>query len=205
MSEFTSCNLILAEDRKFVENSLYDDSIIKSLDYKWSIYLTKDFYMEGEAIPKHILQISERCPIFYFFNYSDHFWGYRVLHKSMEIAKFRISYEFDEELIFEYAKERYPDKDIMDLYEEGIYDELKKEINDNNLLEKELRNIFDSSNIEMFKLFKLSDLQINSLKNIISFEYFSKLDNKWNLVEEFKKVLGISEISYISYESVLDE
>ncbi|WP_159888668.1 hypothetical protein [Paenibacillus puerhi] len=102
----------------------------------------------------------------YFCNLSDHFWGYRIFNNGQEVGYLRISYEIEEEIVIKTFEGRYPDKDILELYGE-LHEEISKEVRENGILEDEAKHIFDKSNVSAFKLFNISDEQIEELKSVL--------------------------------------
>lgn len=197
MSEFTSGHLLLASHKEVVRKYAIPGSIIKELDEKWIAYLTSDDnYLEQLEGPDVIYQLSKEAPVLNFCNLGDHLWGYRIFNNGQEVAYLRISYEMEEEIIIKIFEERYPDKDILKLYG-GYHEEISQEVLENGILEDEIEHLFDKSNASAFKLFDISDEQIEKLKSILNATYYKEHKNLYLFVEEFKDIIGIGEISWI--------
>ncbi|MDF2645880.1 MAG: hypothetical protein K0Q73_1685 [Paenibacillus sp.] len=206
MSEFTSGQLLLASHKEAIRKHAIPGSLLKVLDEKWVAFLTgEDNYIDFHEAPAFIYQLSIDAPVLYFCNYGDHFWGYRIFSEGKEVASLRISYEFDEELIMKIFEERYPDNDLYELFTTDYHNEINKYIEVNGLQEKAFNDLFDECNVTAFKLFNLTDEQIDNLTSILNPNYFREQDNIFNLVDEFKEIVGIDEMSWIRYERVEED
>ncbi|MNI59314.1 hypothetical protein D3C73_1144710 [compost metagenome] len=116
----------------------------------------------------------------------------------------RISYEFPEEIIFEVFEERYPDREILDLYGE-LHEEISKEIIENGILDDAVEQLFNECNVLAFKLFDITDEEIDKLSSILNPIYFRDHKKIYQLVEEFKEIIGIHEMSWIRHERVKED
>ncbi|MBD0381454.1 hypothetical protein [Paenibacillus sedimenti] len=205
MSEFTSGHLLLAGHKEAIRKNAVPRSLIKVLDEKWIAYLTRnDSYLEYQEAPDYIYQLSYDAPVLNFCNLSDHFWGYRIFNGGQEVAYLRISYEFLEEIIIEIFKERYPEKEILELYGD-MHEEISKEVIENGIFDEAIEHLFDESNVSAFKLFDISEKQIDKLKSILNPSYFREHKKIYQLVEEFKEIIGINEMSWIRHERVEED
>ncbi|MFC4777764.1 hypothetical protein ACFO9Q_13280 [Paenibacillus sp. GCM10023252] len=206
MSEFTSGHLMLAAHIGAVKKNAIPGSIIKQLDDKWIVYLTpNDNYLESEHVPEYIITLSNDAPVLYFSNFGDHFWGYRIFSEGNEIAYLRISYELEEELIIKTFEERYPEQDRFDYYDGEYQEEIIQFIEENGLFEVALNEMFAECNVMSFRLFNMTDEQVDKLSMILSSSNYREIDNVYSLVDEFKEIAGIHEMSYIRYERVAED
>lgn len=144
-------------------------------------------------------------PVFNFCNLSDHFWGYRIFNYGQEVAYLRVSYEIFEETIIKIFEERYPDKEILELYDGDLHEEISREVVENGILDGVIEKLFDESNVSAFKLFDVSEEQIDQLKSILNPSYFREHKSIFQLVEEFKEIIGINEMSWIRHERVEED
>lgn len=206
MSEFTSGILLLNKNRKILESSEEKrEFIIKDINKKWIAFFTKDHY-EEKKIPSYIIDISQQCPICYFFNYEDHGWGYRIFFNGEELANLNISYELEFYTILDIAQEKYPhEEDIIEFLcftEKGkrVYDEVREEIIVSDIYKNSIENQFTNSNVDIFELFDIKEDTLDRLKIIVTPEYLLKLENIFELVEEFKKLIGIEELVWMAFE-----
>lgn len=203
MSEFTSGNILLSEARETVRKHARKGSAIVQLNDKFITYLTEDIYID-EQVPGHIVELSRETPVLYFYNFGDHHWGYRLLVQGKEEASLHISYEFEEEVAYQIAEERYPDKEFDELLFGGLMEELKEELEANAIFEERFEAIFNKCHPELFSSLHVSEEQISSLREILNTEYIHHdVDEGMELVEEFKRILGIEEMSY-RHDRILD-
>lgn len=204
MSEFTSGHLMLALHKEIIHNHVIAGAVVKQLDEKWvSFFTPDDHYLEYQNAPEFVYKLSKDAPVLFFCNFEDHFWGYRIFSKGQEVAYLRISYELEEEIIIERFKEKYPGRDILELYD-GAYDEVAAEFLEQGGLEKAIDGLFSESHVEAFKLFDISDEQIEQLRFILNSNYYKSHENIFDLVEEFKECVGIVEMSWKSHDRVDD-
>ncbi|KRE92156.1 hypothetical protein ASG89_33435 [Paenibacillus sp. Soil766] len=204
MSEFTSGNLFLNTNWEIVKQLAPSGALLKQLNKEWMLLLTKDNYMEDYEAPEYIYNISKQAPILYFYNFEDHFWGYRLFYGGEEVADVHISLEFEEEILHEIAMERNPDKKFSQLLFSGILDGLREELKSNNTFEEEYKYIFDRSNVDKFSLFGLDEIQINSLKRLLNIENAQDIGAAFHIKDDFKKALDIEEMSWIRHERILE-
>ncbi|GEM_PF-2031776 len=210
MSEFTSGNLLLKKNRNVLERKERNkDFIIKDINEKWTALFTEDYYDDTE-IPNYILDISQQCPVCYFFNYEDHGWGYRIFFNRKELANINISYELEFYTIVEIAQEIYPrEEDIIEFLcctEEGkeVYEQIREEIVTSDIYINSIRDQFANSNADVFTLFEISEDIIDRFKIILTPEHLLKLESKFELVEEFKKLIGIEEMEWMSFDYLVE-
>ncbi|MBB3073514.1 hypothetical protein FHS14_006573 [Paenibacillus baekrokdamisoli] len=193
----------MASQKEAIRKHAVPGSLIKVLDEKWVAYLTHDDnYLEYQDAPDYIYQLSNDAPVLYFTNFSDHFWGYRIFSNGQEIAYLRISYELPGEIIHEILQERYPDKEIFELYDDDLQEEISKEVFENGILDDAIEQLFDECNVSAFKLFDITNEQIEKLRLILNPTYYREHKKLFNLVDEFKEIVGINEMSWIRHERV---
>lgn len=204
MSEFTSGSLTLL---KYKEEILeYDPIYIKDLNDKWFVFITKDTGV-SEEIPESLFRISGKTPVLYFYNFEDHCWGYRVVYNLQEIASLYISYDLVDSMIIELAEERYPEEDhieflYVDPRGDKIRTELIEEVQKSNRYNERIEKQFTNCNLEAFRLFELDNERIRQLDNILNKNYYTQLESKYQLVEEFKEILNIEEMSWIRADRI---
>ncbi|MBW7453323.1 hypothetical protein ACFOLF_05765 [Paenibacillus sepulcri] len=198
MSEFTSGFLTL-NTKKSLDSLAEQSSVIKAaeLNAEWLIFLNGDAIL-GNDVPDYVKQISMVLPVLYFYYDKDHCWGYKLFESGEMAADFELDYEAKNSMVIELAEKLYPDKDIIAflyLDEEGseIRERLDEIVEDNYL--EMVRMNFEKANLDSFNLFHKSEDTINKLKNIMRVEYFQTLVSPHELVEEFKELIGISEMS----------
>lgn len=196
MSEFTSGNILLSEAREVVRAHARKGSGIVQLNDKFIAYITEDIYID-EQVPGYIVELSRETPVLYFYNFGDHHWGYRLLVQGKEEASIHISYEFEEEITYEIAEERYPDKAFDELFSDGFMEELREELVANAIFEERFEATLNHCHPELFSLLNASEEQIVRLREIFNTEYIHHdIDEGMELVEEFKSILGIEEMIY---------
>ncbi|MBE7896940.1 hypothetical protein G7L40_16360 [Paenibacillus polymyxa] len=199
MSELTSGSLSLL---KYKEAILKHDPVYaEDLNDKWFVFITKDTE-ESEEIPESLFQISEKIPVLYFYNFEDHCWGYRVVYNSQEIASLHISYVLLDTSIIKLAEQRYPEEDHIEfLYVDPRGDkiriELIEEVLRSNEYNEKIAKQFTNCNLETFRFFELDNEQIKQLEDILNNSYYTQLESEHELVEEFKELLNIEEMSWI--------
>lgn len=200
MSEFTSGSLVLNND--IYKNTLLINPRVQNiyqLNDNWIVFLTNDTYLDND-FPKSIIEISKEIPILYFYNFEDHCWGFRIVINGEEATSFELDYELRNRMVIDLAQKRYPDKDIIEfLYidEEGstLRKEIEEEI-DSNFWDS-LRSKYAGLDIEKFKMFNFSEEIIQKLCRLMKIEYLQTLSLQHNLVDEFKNIIGIQEMSWV--------
>lgn len=79
------------------------------------------------------------------------------------------------------------------------------ELEENNVFEEEFKRVFDGCNIEAFRLFGCNDEQINQLNSILNVDYINNgIEKNMSLAEEFKSIIGISEMFFVRYDRVVE-
>jgi len=200
MSEFTSGNLVL--NKHFTKVAGYNPKYHKEVNDKWCV-----FYMEGDH-ESDITNISKEVPILYFYNFEDHGWGYSIIHDCKKISAFDFSYEKEEIDLQNYVQEKFPDEDAIELlyikpnareFREQMLEQYYEGVNK----EQFFRELFNGIEADSFRLFELSDQQIMGIKEQLSANTLLKLKSKHDLVENFKTIVGIQEMSWIRSDRFL--
>lgn len=202
MSEFTAGNLILHSNKQALTE--YQPKYIEELNDNWIVFMTEDTYV-SDGVPESIFAISEKIPVLYFYNFEDHGWGYSIVHQSEITACLNVSYETEFTLLVHLAAERYPEEEdpielIFSPEGNAILEELTLELQRSDQLAVALDKQFENRNVDQFKLFQVSDEQIDRLAAILHTEYF--ISAKHQLVEEFKDILNLTEMSWIRADRV---
>ena len=213
MSEFSSGFLILKKNGKKEETllkSIKTEIILKDLNNKWAVFfIESETFMELEKVDK-ILDISKKIPVIYFFNAEDHGWGYNIFHEGKEIAKSEIVYCMANQIAMSLAQERYPGTNIVTTFITGdsIKDEWENIFNEahsSEIFKEAVYNQFRNKNVKEFQLFGISTEKIEQLDELLCAEKFlSDPDYEFEMVDEFKRILGIEEFSWMSYSYLAD-
>ena len=204
MSEFTSGHILRVEDRDIVRKHAVEGSVIMQLNEHFIAYLTSDVYNQ-EPVPGHILGLSQEAPVLYFYNFEDHEWGYRLIHKGAEVAKLHIAYEYEEAIISSIAIERYPEKSFRELLFGGILQKVREELEAGSLFEEKLEELFNDSRPGQFQLLGASAAQIEKLRDILNINFINHdINEGMELTDEFKQAIGIEEMSFIRHERVVE-
>lgn len=191
MSEFTYGNIIRAEDKLTLFKYLSTGTPYMHLNQNWVAFFTDG---DGEQRSSDIVEtISMHCPILYFYNLEDHCWGYEILYQGELMSYLHFSYGLEEELAFDITQERYPDMERITIYEEII-----AELENPEVMEREIRKHFESVDVHDFKLFGVGEETVEGLKQLLRAETY--LDGQIDAVDRFKEMLNINEMSWIRYE-----
>ncbi|TYP71987.1 hypothetical protein [Paenibacillus methanolicus] len=197
MSEFTYGNIIRTEDKAIIFKHLSSGTPYIELNDRWLAFFTKE---DGEQRSSDLVEeLSIHCPVLYFYNLEDHFWGFEILNQGEFISSFHFSYELEGELEYDIASERYPDVDLFGSVEgEKVFEEVQTELQNPDVLEREIRKHFESVNAEDFQLFGVNEEAIRGLKQLLTAETF--LNSQWDAVDRFKEFLDLTQMSWIRYD-----
>jgi len=202
MSEFTAGNLTSIKYKGFIEQR--NPTFLKQLNENWLVFFTEDTAVNDE-VPEDVLNATENIPILYFFNFEDHGWGYSIIFKGKVLSNFRLSYELENSLLIELIQERYPDVDPIEfLFTNPEADGLKVEVRNSQRFKEEVERLFINCNLDNFELFELNTDQITRLKAIMSFVYLEGLDSNLELVDRFKEIVNLVEMSWIRSDRIDD-
>lgn len=195
MSEFTFGFLVrnTEQNQQFVKE-LANTSLMKPLNSDWLVFNYEDW-----GVPKSILTLSKSTPVLLFHNAEDHGWGFEIYQNGEEISKLDISYEMEEEFILKEFEKRYPDiedyVEFLYMNPEGqeIYAMLKEELD----ISEKVKEQFDSCDINAFKLLSVDGDKIKELNTILTPSHLLSIEDIFELVEEFKRILNMEEMSWI--------
>jgi hypothetical protein len=195
MSEFTFGFLVRNTElnEQFVKK-LANTPLMRPLNSDWLVLNYEDW-----GIHQSILTLSKSTPVLLFHNAEDHGWGFEIFQNGEGISKLDISYEMEEEFILKEFEKRYPDMEdyfeFMYMNPEGqeIYAKLKEEMDISEKVEEQ----FASCDINAFKLLSVDENQIKELYTILTPGHLLSLEDIFELVEEFKRILGMEEMSWI--------
>jgi hypothetical protein len=195
MSEFTFGFLVgNSEQNQHFVKELANTPLIKPLNNDWLV-----FNYEEYGVPESILNLSKSTPVLLFHNAEDHGWGFEIFQNGARISKLDISYEMEEEFIWKEFEKSNPDMDdyieFMYMNPEGqeIYSRLKEELN----ISEKVSEQFDTLDIKAFSLFSVEEARIKELNNILTPSHLLSLEDIFGLVESFKKILNMEEMSWI--------
>jgi translation elongation factor EF-G len=195
MSEFTFGFLVrnTEQNQQFVKE-IANTVLMKPLNSDWVVFNYEDW-----DVPQSILTLSKSTPVLLFHNAEDHGWGFEIFQNGEGISKLDISYEMEEEFIMKEFEKRNPDMDdyveflYMDPEGQEIYAKLKEELD----LSGKVKEQFDSCDTNAFKLLSVEEEQIKELNTILNPSYLLSLEDIFELVEEFKSILNMEEMSWI--------
>lgn len=204
MSEFTSGCLTLVKYKEWLTE--LSPTYMTELNDEWLVFITKDTFVD-EDIPDSLYEISNKFPVMYFYNFEDHCWGYSIVSNSQEVANVHVSYELEYTMLMSLAEERYPEEDPNEfLYDDvngsKIRENLEEELQNSKQYKELINQQFLNCNVDSFKLFGISDEQINELVGILTSDYLMQLESDHQLVEEFKEILHIQEMSWIRSDRI---
>jgi hypothetical protein len=208
MSEFTDGILILKEHAPLAQAALADlepPHIFKDLNEKWSAIFTDNVNMEynpDDPTRTWALRHSHDFPILYFQHAEDHGWGYRLFYAGEEKASLDVSYEISEGLALELAEQLYPGIDFYDFYGDLSFekrDALYKQVIESDEYIQQIASQYLNPGIGEFAAFDLSPEDISQLQDILRAEWYEKEFIGLRQVEMFKRILGINEMSWVSY------
>lgn len=196
MSEFTYGNLITTKNQHFIRSFCRSGTAVLPLSDKWTAFFTND---DGEmGSPKYIENMSNQCPVLYFFNLEDHGWGYEIWNDGQMISSLEFHYELEDFLLYEMAYEMYPDIDRFSKEGEVVFEELESKFQDDLFFEQAVRKHFETVNMDAFHLFELDTTAMDGLREILRPETF--LNREGDAVERFKQLLDIEDMSWIRFD-----
>jgi hypothetical protein len=74
-----------------------------------------------------------------------------------------------------------------------LHEEISKEVIENGILDDAVEQLFDECNVSAFRLFEITDEQIDKLRSILNPTYYRNHKKLYQFVEEFKEIVGINE------------
>ncbi|MCP3774337.1 hypothetical protein NLX71_13625 [Paenibacillus sp. MZ04-78.2] len=206
MSEFTYGNLIVNYNKPIIKKYCPMGTAICSLNNNWIAFFTNE---DGETTSSPFLErISLESPVLYFYNLSDHCWGYQIWDEGRLSSYLHFSYEFDSELLLSIAQERYPEQEYIASFlfenDEGqrIYKEIEKELSDPVIFEKALKKHFNSVKAQDFTLFGFKEEEIELLVELLSVDTYLDCEDERDIVNDFKRLISIEEMSWYRFERI---
>ncbi|MFC0212031.1 hypothetical protein ACFFK0_06115 [Paenibacillus chartarius] len=206
MSEFTYGNLIRFENKTLLLKYLSAGTPYIQLNDEWLAFFTEE---DGEQRSSDFVKkLSEHCPILYFYNLEDHFWGFEILHQGDLMSSCHFSYDLESELLFDIARDRFPDKGEIAGFlfnsKEGqdAYEQIQAELRDPVVFEREVRKHFETVCADDFQLFGINEESIDELHQLLSADTY--LNREFDAIDRFKNVLNLNEMSWIRFERTED-
>ncbi|MGO4547358.1 hypothetical protein AB4Z29_21475 [Paenibacillus sp. 2TAB23] len=200
MSEFTAGNLTLVSFKEQITSDQL--SYIKELNEDWLVFFTDETGVSDEP-SEAVNDLSGDVPVLFFHNAEDHGWGYRIIHKKELLAKVDVNYELEESMLMQLVEKRHPDIDdpiellYIDDEGEALRARYMEEISASSELQQAIALQFSSRNVEHFKLFNIDAEKIQKLNGLLTYENWLQLESPWQLVEQFKELLNLEEMSWI--------
>lgn len=202
MSEFSVGALFLNVDRYDLEDQIIDleNCFIHELNENWCVLLFEDEWVESRDTAEWLLDLSQITPLLYFYHAEEQGWGYRLLHNAREHAYASVNYNLEIELATALAAQKYPDQNPFE-----IFDQLSEELNQSGAYRQALANLLANKNPEAFRIFDLTDEQIEALDGLLSIETLLEDDCLVDNVDQFKEILDIEEFCWLSYAYEADD
>ncbi|MEI7024425.1 hypothetical protein [Paenibacillus sp. y28] len=203
MSEFTAGILFRNTKLKSVQAAvqpLSEDFRTGSLNEDWGVILLKDEYLESPETVETVKKLSEAAPLLHFHNAEDHGWGYTIFNEGRITASLYLSYEMEDRFFLDLAQQKYPDRNPHQLGED-ITVQLCEEIKAMPEYQEQFTRQFKSLHLDQFRLFQVD---VDDLEGIFDLEYIDQLEYSQDLVEEFKGIVEIQEMTWINFETDLD-
>lgn len=179
MSEFTVGTLFLSRDCSSVEHALKATGlphIVRALTPRWSVFLTPDEWLFLPETQAAVRHISEEAPLLHFSHAEDHGWSFRLFHGGRERAAFSEHYPWD------------PHHDLL-VGEDDPHDAPAAP---------------GADQLVYFRLLDLEPAAVESLGALLAGP--SELDRPpAGRADCFRRLLGISEMEWISYRYAASE
>ncbi len=207
MSEFTAGNLVLKKHYGLIKE--YNPKYINELNSDWIVFFTEGTNVSDEY-PRDIHEISRTVPVFYFYNFEDHGWGFYIIKEEKEESSFHYSYETEDILLLNLIESEFPGEDPIELlYLQPDSDKFKEKMIEklyqDRSKEKEFEELLKYIDFKAFRLFISDEEIIKELKFLLSVENLISLDNHFKLVNDFKTLLNIKEMSWIRADRIGDD
>ncbi len=206
MSEFTYGNIASVQHKNRLQHVFPKGTAVCQLNEEWIAFFTDQDSEMGSS--SYMINISNECPVLYFYNLEDHCWGYEIWNRGDRKSFLHIPYEMETELLFKIAGERYPEIDhiVAFLYEEQegqrIAEEIREQLRDHAFYEAAVSQLFESVHIEDFHLFDVSEEVLEGLDQLLNANTYLLYDNKQVIVEEFKQLLNLEEMSWLRFDRI---
>lgn len=209
MSEFTDGLLVLKEHAPLAQAALADlepSHIFKDLNDKWSAMFIDSVNMQynpDDPTRSWALRHSSEFPMLYFQHAEDHGWEYRLFHHGQEKASLVVDYEISEGLAIDLAEQLYPGIDFYDFGGDLSFEKreaLYKQVTDSDDYIQRVAAQYANLHLDEFVVFGLSNDDIDQLNQILSTEQYETSTDNVSQVEAFQNILGINEISWMSFD-----
>jgi len=207
MSEFTIGHLIQRKHSDVLQE--FNPLFIGHLNEEWTLFFMKDTGFD-KRIPAFLYDISNIIPILHFDHAEDHGWSYDIVSKGKSQAKFDYNYEMEDMALYQLALDRYPEEDPVELLYtnpdfEGLRQQLLDEFQNSSAYQEYTDNLFQECHVEQFSLFEVSAEQIQQLKIIMTPEHEEQLEFMHDLVDQFKIILNLEQMSWINPERLEED
>ncbi|WDF52969.1 hypothetical protein PQ460_11305 [Paenibacillus sp. KACC 21273] len=207
MSEYTIGHLIQRKHSELLED--FNPLFTGHLNEQWTLFFMKDTSFK-KKVPDSIYQISNTVPVLHFDHAEDHGWSYEIISNGISKAHFDYNYELEEISLHQMALDGYPEEDPVELLYtnpdfEGVRSQLLTELHQNPAYQEQLQQLFQNCHVEQFTLFEVSPEQIEQLKQIMTQKHLDQLDFMHDLVDQFKEILNLQKMSWISPERLEDD
>ncbi|MEC0264733.1 hypothetical protein [Paenibacillus anseongense] len=199
MSEFTAGSLIRNSYRDTVQK--HNPLLVEELNEQWAVFFTSGTGV-SEIVPTDVTGISQHLPVLYFYNFEDHGWGFTLLHQGEAVSTFDFSYEQEEVDLMNYVRDKFPDQDEVELlyispdsesFRASMIMEMEQQRSGIDRVQAMLRQL----DVEAFKLFELGTEEMEQLRHLFDAETIAQLKRRHAMVDDFKTILGIEEMSWL--------
>jgi hypothetical protein len=135
----------------------------------------------------------------YFQHAEDHGWGYNIFRGGMEVASMAVSYEIEFHMWLDLAEARYPGIDVPDALN---LTDLRDEVLSSVAYRLAVEDQYKSPGLHELSVFGISKETVEKLQQVITAEWYFDPERRHEQVEEFKRVLDIVEMEWMSYHYV---
>lgn len=201
MSEFTSGILYRSKDINRIAKYLLEAPChykTHTLNEGWNVFCLEDSFLQQESTRKFLLEITE-VPLLYFLHAGDHGWGYSIYSNKEMTCHVLLDYGLEYSLAKKTVKKRFPLKKDIHTFVKSEWTSAFEEVRQSSEYHQALAESLSSARPDQFKLFGLEDKLISEIKSILSISWLTEGENLCNAVDEFKGLLGIREMEWISY------
>lgn len=159
--------------------------VIRPLNEKWSVLIIEEISTDESSkarLEKWVLETSQNCPILHFYNADVYGWGYEIFVGGRNVASVNVDYE--------------------GLYVARRIDEKNQESHAELFASRAEQ--YKNKNLGEFSAFDIEPTILDRLDRILTADRYLGRDI-WEQVEEFKKHLEISEMTFIDYYTEIRE
>lgn len=200
MSEFTDGVLFL---RKYIDKaqdalqSLGQPHRIGELNQQWAAIFVENANPKVDPLRSWMIEQSSSFPLLFFEHGEDHGWGYRIFNEGQEKASLFVDYELSYNIYIDYVEREYPGIDPHVGLERDKARAIQESIIASDAFKQRVQSQYRNANIEQFTHFEIDEEVLQELRSILTVEWY--LDSMFRQVAEFKRLLNIREMSWISY------